>query len=221
MKRITARTIAQGLVLVALIAALGVAITFRQDIDAAAVEAWIRSFGLWGGLVFITAFSLACVLFVPGTIFILSGGALFGPVWGTTYNLVGMTVGATCAFLVARYLASDWVAGKAGPRLKRLIAGVEAEGWRFVAAARLALLPFNMLNYAFGLTRIPLVPYVLSTLGSMAPATIAYTYLGFAGREALAGGEGAVRAGLIALALVVAAAFIPRFVRRFRGAVVE
>ena len=68
------------------------------------------------------------------------------------------------------------------------IAGVEAEGWRFVAFVRLVpLFPFNLLNYALGLTRIPLAHYVLASLVCMAPGTIAYTWLGYAGREALAG----------------------------------
>ena len=128
-------------------------------------------------------------------------------------------MGATLAFLAARYLAADWVRRKAGGRLDRLIAGVEAEGWRFVAFVRLVpLFPFNLLNYALGLTRIPLLPYVVASLICMAPGTIAYTYLGYAGREAFAGGETMVRTGLIALGLLALAAFIPRIVRRIRAA---
>ena len=85
------------------------------------------------------------------------GGALFGPLWGTLWNLSGATLGATLAFAIARYLGADWVARRAGERLVRLIRGVEEEGWRFVAFVRLVLLfPFNLVNYAFGLTRIGL-----------------------------------------------------------------
>jgi rhodanese-related sulfurtransferase len=79
------------------------------------------------------------------------------------------------------------------------------------------LFPFNLLNYALGLTRIPLVHYVLASLVCMAPGTLAYTWLGYAGREALAGNATAIRYGLIALALLAAAAFLPRLVRRMRG----
>jgi len=87
------------------------------------------------------------VLLLPGSILGLAGGALFGPAWGTVYTLVGATIGATLAFLVARYVASDWVAAKAGGRVKQVIDGVEAEGWRFVAFTRLVpLFPFNLLN---------------------------------------------------------------------------
>ena len=97
--------------------------------------------------------------------------------------------------------------GRPAARLERLIKGVEAEGWRFVAFVRLVpLFPFNLLNYALGLTRIPLVPYVLASLVCMVPGTLAYTWLGYAGREALAGNDAAIRYGLIGLALLAAVA---------------
>lgn len=96
---------------------------------------------------------------------------------------------------------------------------MEAEGWRFVAFVRLVpLFPFNLLNYALGLTRIPLAHYVAASLVCMAPGTIAFTYLGHAGRSAFAGGETLVRTGTIALGLLALAAFFPRIVRRMRAA---
>jgi uncharacterized membrane protein YdjX (TVP38/TMEM64 family) len=107
---------------------------------------------------------------------------------------------------------------QAGARLERLIEGVEAEGWRFVALTRLVpLVPFNLLNYALGLTRIPVVSYMLASLICMAPGTLAYTWLGHAGRQALAGDEAAIRYGLVGLALLAAVAFVPRLLRRFKG----
>jgi uncharacterized membrane protein YdjX (TVP38/TMEM64 family)/rhodanese-related sulfurtransferase len=164
-----------------------------------------------------SVYALATVLFLPGSVLTLAGGALFGPVWGTFYNLTGATVGAALAFLVARYLASDSVSRKAGGRMKRLIDGVEKEGWRFVAFTRLVpLFPFNLLNYAFGLTRIRLVHFVIASYVFMLPGAIAYTYLGYAGREAVAGGEGLIQKGLLALALLAVVAFLPRFIRRLR-----
>jgi uncharacterized membrane protein YdjX (TVP38/TMEM64 family) len=78
------------------------------------------------------------------------------------------------------------------------------------------LFPFNPSNYALGLTRISLVPYVAASLIFMTPGTLAYTWLGFAGREAAAGNEAAIRYGLVALALLAAVAFLPRLVRRLR-----
>jgi uncharacterized membrane protein YdjX (TVP38/TMEM64 family)/rhodanese-related sulfurtransferase len=189
----------------------------RDQLEPAMIEGAIRNLGPWGPIVHAALFALGTVLFVPGALFGLAGGALFGPVWGTILNLAGATLGATAAFLVARYVAADWVRRKAGARLERLITGVEAEGWRFVAFTRLVpLIPFNLLNYALGLTRIPVVAYVLASLVCMAPGTLAYTWLGHAGREAFAGNEAAIRYGLMGVALLAAIAFVPRLLRRFK-----
>src|SRR6516165_8653475 len=178
----------------------------------------MHGLGLWAPLGHILLFALGTALFVPGAIFGLLGGALFGPLWGAVLNLAGATLGATAAFLAARYVAADWVRRKAGGRLDRLITGVEAEGWRFVAFVRLVpLFPFNLTNYAFGLTGISLTHYVLASLVCMVPGTLAYTWLGHAGREAAAGNTAATRYGLIALALLAAIAFLPRLLRRLRS----
>ena len=120
-----------------LTAAITWAIGHRQGFDAPAIEAAIRNMGIWAPLAYMGLYAVATVLFLPGSILGLVGGALFGPVWGVVYALLGATVGATLAFLAARYVASDWVAAKAGGRVRQLIAGVEGEGWRFVAFVRL------------------------------------------------------------------------------------
>ncbi len=149
--------------------------------------------------------------------FTLAGGVLFGPFYGTLYNLAGATLGATLAFLLARYLAYDWVARRSGKRLRQLVEGVESEGWRFVAFVRLVpMFPFNLLNYALGLTKIPLAHYVITTLLFMAPGGAAYTYLGYAGRELAGGGEDVIRKGLLAIAVVASIAFISRIIMKHR-----
>jgi uncharacterized membrane protein YdjX (TVP38/TMEM64 family)/rhodanese-related sulfurtransferase len=207
------------LVLGLLVAAVAVWLAFnRERLDPALIESAIHGLGLLAPLGHVVLFAVATILFVPGAIFGLIGGALFGPLWGAVLNLTGATLGATAAFLVARYAAADWVRRKAGGRLDHLITGVEAEGWRFVAFVRLVpLFPFNLTNYALGLTRISLKHYVIASLVCMAPGTVAYTWLGYAGREAAAGNTAAIRYGLFALALLAAIAFLPRLVRRLRG----
>ena len=204
-----------------LIGAIALALTFRDQLQVDKLEAWVASAGLAGPLLFIFLYAVAAVLFLPGSVLTLAGGALFGPLWGTLYNLAGATLGAAIAFLIARHLASDWIHSKihktAGGRGERLMKSVNAEGWRFVAFTRLVpLFPFNLLNYALGLTRIPFGQYVLATFIFMLPGAAAYTYLGFAGREAVAGGEDLIQKGLIALALLAAAAFLPRLIGKLR-----
>lgn len=189
----------------------------RLNLDPAQLEQWLGRFGMAGPLVFILIYAIATVLFLPGSVLTLAGGALFGPLWGTLYNLSGATLGATLAFLVARYLAADWAERHSGGRIGQIKKGVEEEGWRFVAFVRLVpLFPFNALNYALGLTRIRLWHYVLTSYLCMLPGAIAYTYLGYAGREAVAGGEGVIQKGLLALALLAAALFLPRLIARLR-----
>jgi uncharacterized membrane protein YdjX (TVP38/TMEM64 family)/rhodanese-related sulfurtransferase len=212
--RAAARAALAAVVAVAILAAY----LNREALDAAGLDLWLRQAGAWGPALYMGVYVLATVHFLPGAVLTLAGGALFGPIWGTFYSLGGATIGATAAFAIARYVAADWVARRAGPRARRLIDGVEKEGWRFVAFVRLVpLLPFNLLNYALGLTRIRLVHYALASYIFMLPGALAYSYLGYAGREALAGGEGLVRKGLIALALLGAIAFLPRLLGRLRG----
>ncbi|MHB8345652.1 MAG: VTT domain-containing protein [Acidiferrobacterales bacterium] len=202
----------------ALAAAIALAYDYRGLLNVAALESSVRNAGALGPLLYMAAYAIATVLFLPGSVITLAGGALFGPVWGTCYSLTGATVGATIAFLIARYLASDWVHHKAGGWTRQLIEGVEQEGWRFIAFVRLVpLFPFNLLNYALGLTRIGLLSYVVGSYLFMLPGALAYTYLGYVGREAVAGGGGLIQKGLLALALVSVVAFLPRFVRRLRN----
>lgn len=202
----------------ALVSVIGLAVAWRDHFDAAALQTWVESAGSAAPLVFIALYAAATVLFLPGSVITLAGGVLFGPVWGTLWSLTGATLGAALAFLIARYLGGDWVAPRAGQRLSRLNDGVAAEGWRFIAFVRLVpLFPFNLLNYALGLTRIAFMPYVLASALFMLPGALAFTWLGYAGREALSGGEGTVRAILIALALVTSMVFLPRWIRKLRA----
>jgi uncharacterized membrane protein YdjX (TVP38/TMEM64 family)/rhodanese-related sulfurtransferase len=198
-------------------AALG-AVMMRDRMDVAGIESVVRALGVWGPVGHVVLFALGTVLFVPGSLFGLVGGLLFGPIVGTILNLTGATLGATAAFLVARYVASDWVRTRAGGRLDRLVTGVEAEGWRFVALVRLVpIIPFNLLNYALGLTRINLLGYVFASLVCMVPGTLAYTWLGHAGRSGLSGDDTAIRYAMIGLAVLIAVALLPGLIRRLRG----
>ena len=200
-----------------LAAIAGWVVLHRDQINLATLDAWLAWLGPWAPIGHMMLFALGTVAFVPGVVFSLAGGALFGPFWGSLWNLAGATLGATLAFLVARYIAGEWVARNAGGLLKRLIDGVDAEGC-FVAFVRLVpLFPFNLSNYVLGLTRIPLHHYVIATLVCMVPGAVAYTWLGHAGRSALSGEANAVRYGLLALGLLATIAVLPRLISRLRG----
>jgi uncharacterized membrane protein YdjX (TVP38/TMEM64 family) len=208
------------LIAIALLACAGVAAGIwgiKAGITADALEAKIAGLGMWAPVGFVLLYSVATVAVIPGGIFDLVGGALFGPFYGTLLDLTGGSLGAALAFLVARYLARDWLEARAGPRLQGVMRSVDAEGWRFVAFVRLVpIFPYNIVNYLFGLTRIPFHHYVLATVVFMAPSTVAYTWLGFAGRQVMQGDTYQIRYALLALALLGALIFVPRFFKRFR-----
>ncbi len=202
-------------VVLALLIACG--IWQRQIFSAEHLETLVTGFGPLAPLAFMALYVVSCMLALPGSLMTMLAGALFGPVLGAVYGLTGATIGATAAFLIARYIASDWVAAKAGGRLKQLVEGVESEGWRFVAFVRLVpLFPFSITNFAFGLTRLPVLPYASATFVCMAPGAVVFAYLGFVGREAMGGGGDLVRKALLALSLLAAAALIPVMVRHRR-----
>jgi sterol desaturase/sphingolipid hydroxylase (fatty acid hydroxylase superfamily)/uncharacterized membrane protein YdjX (TVP38/TMEM64 family)/rhodanese-related sulfurtransferase len=206
-----------GLVLVLVVAAAWL-LRHRDIIDPNSLEPRLHALGIWAPVGFVAAYAAGTVLFFSGGLLSLAGGALFGPVWGTLWNLLGATLGATIAFLLARSIAGPWVARRLGGRLRRLVDGVSAEGWRFVALMRLVpLVPFNLLNYALGLTAISLPVYVLASLVCMLPGAIAFTWLGYAGRSAASGDMSALRYGLLGLGVLAMIAFVPRLFQRFRA----
>ena len=202
-----------------LLLAVGItaAINYRELFNAELLENWVKEAGSAGPVIYILVYAVGTLFFLPGSVLTLTGGALFGPVMGTFVNLTGATLGALGAFLIARYLAHDWVENKTGGRIKTLMDGVENEGWRFVAFVRLVpLFPFNLLNYALGLTGIKLIHYVIASYVFMLPGAIAYTYLGYVGREAIGGGGDLIQKGMLALGLLALVAFLPRLIGQLR-----
>ena len=205
------------LLLVFIVAGITLVVTYRDQLDASVIQNWIEEAGNAAPLLFMFVYIVGTVFFFPGAVLTLLGGALFGPVLGTAYNLTAATIGAMLSFLVARYLASDWVEKKTGGKLKQLMNGVESEGWRFVAFVRLVpLFPFNLLNYGLGLTKIKFAHYSIATYIFMLPGAIAYTYLGYIGKEAATGGEGLIQKAMLALALLGFVAFLPRIIGSIR-----
>lgn len=201
------------------IAIATILILFRNKLDLHSVQALISSFGLWAPIIFIALYAIATISFLPGSVMTLAGGLLFGPVFGTLYNLIGATIGATGAFIVARYFAGDWVRHKAGGKLKTLLKGIKKDGWKFVAIVRLVpLFPFNLLNYALGLTPIALGPYVLATLIFILPGTITYTYIGSLGEAFIYGNTAEIIGRIfIAVGLLILLSVIPWLIRKFRN----
>lgn len=160
-----------------------------QDWMQAALQ-WVDGLGFWGPFAFIVLYVVAAVAFLPGSILTLGAGVVFGVVKGSLFVFIGAMLGATAAFIVGRYVARDWVSKKVSrnPKFKALDDAIGREGRKILLLLRLSpAFPFNLLNYAMGLTRISLPDYVTGTAGII-PGTIMYVYLGsLAGSIAMIG----------------------------------
>ena len=150
----------------------------QQYLEKEHLRQLVAAYGMWGPAVYLGVWLLATGMFMPVTPLVLAGGILFGPVWGEVYVLIGATASAILTFLIARYLARDWVAGKiASTRLMALDEKVARQGWKIVALSRLIpIFPFPLVNSAFGLTKISLPGFAGATLFGLFPVTMAYVY---------------------------------------------
>lgn len=157
-----------------------------------AFATWVEGLGAWGPIAFVVGYALAVVAFAPGSVLTLAAGALFGLAKGTVLVFFAATLGASIAFLVARYLARPWVERKlaAHPGFAAIDRAIAAQGRRIVFLLRLSpAFPFNLLNYALGLTRVRFADALVASLG-MLPGTVLYVYYGFVGGQIAAAASG-------------------------------
>jgi uncharacterized membrane protein YdjX (TVP38/TMEM64 family) len=205
-----------GLVL-ALVAAraLGLADVVRLD-NLARLREWIAGFGPWAPAVFIGGYVAAVVAFVPALPLTILAGLVFGPLWGTVYTSIASTAGACLSFLLARYAARGLVARwmEPYPALGRIDRAVARHGARIVMITRLVpIFPFNLQNYAYGLTSIGFGAYALTSWLCMLPATVAFT----TAAGAVVAGAWDVRRMLLLLGvagvLIVGLSLLPRWLR--------
>ena len=141
---------------------------------------WINGLGAIAPIVFILAYIIITIAFLPASVVTLGAGFVFGVVKGSILVFIGAMLGATAAFLIGRFVARDWIAKKVeGSRFfSALDNAIAKEGLKLIFLIRLSpAFPFNLLNYALGLTKVSLPNYVLGTTGII-PGTIMYVYLG-------------------------------------------
>jgi uncharacterized membrane protein YdjX (TVP38/TMEM64 family) len=177
-------------------------------------QLWVAHKGVWGGVIYGLVYTVAVLLFVPGSVLTIGAGLVFGLLWGTVIVSIASTVAAALAFLIARYLARDRVEALArrNEKFRAIDQAIREKGWRVVALLRLSpLVPFSVSNYLYGLTPVSFGPYVLASWIAMLPATVLYVWIGAAGKAAAdaGGGQGKsplewalLGAGLVATAVV-------------------
>lgn len=187
---------------------------------------WVNGLGAWGPIVFIAGYAVGTVAFIPGSVLTMASGAIFGLLFGTLYTIAGSTIGVTAAFLIARFFARQQVEDKiaGNDKFTAIDKAVAHHGGRIVFLLRLSpVFPYNLLNYALGLTKVPLGSYVLASLVGMIPGTFLYVYYGKAlgSLSAVVAGEAPDRgmeywiflgAGLVATIIVTI--YVTRIARR-------
>ncbi len=169
-----------GLLLVAIVTVL--AVLPVKDYMTRFLD-WVQAMGVWGPVFLAGAYVVACVLFIPGSLLTLGAGFLFGPVIGLITVSIGSVLGATAAFFVGRTVGRKWVEQKvtAHGKFQAIDRAVGQQGFKIVLLVRLSpIFPFNLLNYAFGLTKVSPRDYILASWIGMLPGTVMYVYLGSA-----------------------------------------
>jgi uncharacterized membrane protein YdjX (TVP38/TMEM64 family) len=185
-----------ALVIVAAVLVLASTLPVDRGIDW--LDGRISGLGVWGPVVYGLLYAAAVVLLVPGWTLTVAAGALLGPGWGVVAVSWGSTLGAALAFLIARYAARERVARmiEGHPKFSAIDAAISQGGWRIVALMRLTpVVPFNLSNYAFGLTAVRFWPYVLGSWLCMLPGAFMYIFFGHVGGEGLASASGRGSAG--------------------------
>jgi uncharacterized membrane protein YdjX (TVP38/TMEM64 family)/Fe-S oxidoreductase len=208
----------RGILLLLVIAAIflirftGATHYLRQD----KLSALIQGYGAMAPFIYMAVYTIAPALFLPGLPLTIVGGFLFGPFWGVVYTITSATAGACIAFLVSRYIARGWIENKlTSPRWRQLDEGVEKHGWKIVAFTRLIpLFPFNLLNYAFGLTKIKFLHYAVATFICMLPACIAFIVFSSSLLDLISGRVSPTF--IIGLGLVILVSLIPIFYNRYK-----
>jgi uncharacterized membrane protein YdjX (TVP38/TMEM64 family) len=189
-------------------------------IDAlVSIRTWIAGAGAWGPVVYMLVYALAVVLLVPGSLLALSAGLAYGP-WGLPLAVSAATTGAALSFLIGRYLAGEWLRKLTNRHLllRAVESAVTGGGWRFVGLVRLSpLLPFSLLNYYFGITRISFRQYLPGTLLGIIPGTSVNVLLASAGYAYTLGGmRHPLKLAMLAVGLAVTVVVCRIILRRVR-----
>jgi len=149
------------------------------DVTPGTIRAFVLTFGVWAPVVYLDAYGQPVVP-LPASVMTITGGLAFGPAWGTLAALTGATIRACTEFLVARLLGREAVAKLLKGKAASLDQRIGEHGFQTVLLIRLIpSLPFDMLNYGLGFSRVRFAPYALASFLGIIPGSFAYVYLGY------------------------------------------
>ena len=189
----------------------------RQLLNRERLTTVLPTLGPWSAFLFVALYAVAMIIGIPTVIFTIVGGGVFGLLPGTVHSVLGATLGAWGACWLSRYLLRPWAERQfsRNPTLQKFQKGIERQALFFVIAVRLSpVTPFNIENYLFGLTAIRWRPYVVGTVVGIVPGTLAYSWVGATGMDALQGGS--TISFLLAISFLMVLSMLPMFISYWR-----
>jgi uncharacterized membrane protein YdjX (TVP38/TMEM64 family) len=192
----------------------------RGLLNADELGALLDGAGFWAPLLYIAFFVAGVCLFVPGTVLMTLGAAIFGPFQGFVYAWMGAMLGAIVAFLIGRYLGRDFAASLVGDKLKKYDDGIEREGFATVLYLRLICFPYSPLNFGMGLTKVRFRDYFLGTALGIVIVIFAFTFVVGTLKEVWASGQWAELLSwkiFVSIALVIFSFCIPKIIDKVKG----
>lgn len=191
--------------------------------DIKLMQQWFKSFGAVGYLVYIIIYSLASVFMLPGSILTIIAGIAFGPTIGAIVSLTGATCGAIISFLIAKYFMKDTIKDMIGNNAlyEKIDNGFKENGSSFLILTRLVpIFPFNLQNYAYGLTGIKTSTYIFWTFICMMPGAFIYAYM--AGEIVVQGiSPNILIKFTIAGIILFIVSLVPKYIAKKRGIIIE
>lgn len=143
------------------------------------IEEYIKTLGIWGPIAYILFYILRPLILFPAGLLTAIGGAVFGPLLGTVFTVIGATGCAIWEFLVARYVGREWIKKKIGHHIQKIDTHMDKHGiWTLLLIRLIPNLPYDVQNYGLGLTKIGFGSYVIGTFFGIMPGTFAFCYLG-------------------------------------------
>jgi uncharacterized membrane protein YdjX (TVP38/TMEM64 family) len=211
-----------GVLLVFIIAAVVVVryTMVKGLLNADELGALLKGAGFWAPLLYLAVFVAGVCLFVPGTLLMTLGAAIFGPFQGFVYAWMGAMLGAIVAFLIGRYLGRDFAASLVGEKLKKYDDAIEREGFATVLYLRLICVPYSPLNFGMGLTKVRFWDYFFGTALGIVIFIFAFTFMVGTLKEVWASGQWAELLSwkiFVSTALVIFSFCIPRIIDKAKG----
>ena len=212
--------------LFAFLLAVGVGVRFSplsQFFEKESILAFMQSIRneWWGPVVFILIYGIGCVFALPGSLLTLAGGAVFGVFWGTVYNVLASNLGASLAFVAARFLGRDFIEGllKNG-KLADFDKEIQHSGFKTIFRLRLIpVVPFNGLNFGSGLLSVKYRDYLSGSFLGMLPGTFIFTYFADALLQGVQGANQKAFLNLcVASILLILISFLPSIYKKLKGA---